>query len=125
MDIALTPDTYTPSVDNNGNYVDNVPIIQNGMHCPCSLKKAYDNTQKFNAHVKTKTHQRWLMFLNQNKANYYIELIKCKELLETQKQFIAKLESQLRSKTQSVEYLLEQITTNINNQPNVNLLDLD
>jgi hypothetical protein len=27
MDITLTPDIYRPSVDNNGNYVDNIPII--------------------------------------------------------------------------------------------------
>ena len=127
MDLITSPDIYTPSVNTDGNYIDYIPIIINGLFCPCGTRKdkTYEKSSKFATHIKTKCHQKWLTMLNQNKANYYIELIKCKELLETQKQFIAKLESQLRSKTQSVEYLLEQITTNINNQPNVNLLDLD
>jgi len=28
MEITTTPDTYTPSVDENGNYIDNIPIVK-------------------------------------------------------------------------------------------------
>ena len=38
-DITLTPDTYIPSVDNRGNYIDNIPIIKNGIICLCGARK--------------------------------------------------------------------------------------
>ena len=34
MDIILTPDIYAPSVDSNGNYIDNIPEIINGITYP-------------------------------------------------------------------------------------------
>lgn len=87
MDIALTPDIYTPSIDDNGNYIDNIPIIKNGIICECGARKdkIYDNGTKFATHIKSQKHQKWLMLLNQNKANYYVESIKNKEVLESQK----------------------------------------
>ena len=86
MDITITPDTYTPSVDNNGNYIDNIPIIKNSLFCPCGSRKdkTYENTTKFATHIKSKSHEKWLIILNQNKANYYVEMIKNKELVEAQ-----------------------------------------
>ena len=34
MDIAKTPDLYTPSVDENGKYIDSkLVIIRNGIRC--------------------------------------------------------------------------------------------
>lgn len=44
MDLTLTPDTYVPIL-NNGNYVDKVPNIQNGIYCPCGSRhnKVYNH----------------------------------------------------------------------------------
>jgi hypothetical protein len=96
MDIAITPDTYTPSVQ-GGDYVDNIPVIRHGVYCPCGSRKdkPYDTTAKFAAHIKTKTHQKWLMMLNQNKANYYVEMITQKELIENQRKIIAQFVNSL------------------------------
>ena len=128
MDITITPDTYTPSVDNNGNYIDNIPIIKNGLFCPCGSRKdkTYENTTKFSAHIKSKSHQKWLIILNQNKANYYVEMLKNKELVEAQQKIIIQLENQLHKKTLTIDYLTDQLTNKTRQQEcNINLLDIN
>ena len=124
MDITLTPDTYTPSVDDNGKYIDNVPFIKNGLICPCGSRKdkAYEDTSKFSSHTKTKCHQKWLLILNQNKANYYVEMLKNKEIVESQQKIIVHLENQLSKKALTIDYLTEQLTRNTN--PRIETIDL-
>jgi len=128
MDITLTPDTYTPGVNDNGDYVDCIPIIKNGLFCLCGSRKekAYENTIKFSAHIKSKSHQKWISSLNQNKANYYVEMVKNRETIENQKQIISKLENQLHKKTLTIDYLTEQLTYKTNqSQTSVDLLGLN
>jgi hypothetical protein len=128
MEITITPDTYTPSVDNNGNYIDNIPIIKNGLFCPCGSRKdkTYENTIKFATHIKSKSHQKWLMILNQNKANYYVEMLKNKELVENQQKIIIQLENQLKNKTLTIDYLTNQLTINTRQiVSTVDLLDIN
>lgn len=124
MDITTIPDMYTPSVNNEGNYIDNIPIMKNRIFCPCGTRKdkPYESASKFACHIKTKSHQKWLMLLNQNKANYYVELIKTKDLVESQQQIIAQLENQLQKKSLTIDYLTEQLTKKMN-QPE-NIIDL-
>lgn len=125
MDLNLTPDTYTPSVDNNGNYIDNIPIIKNGLLCPCGSRKdkIYETISKFNSHTKTKKHQKWLSILNQNKANYYIESLKNKELVQNQQQIIAQMEIKLKNKDRTIDYLTEQLQPKITES--YDLLDIN
>ena len=136
MDITLTPDIYTPSVDSVGNYIDNIPMIRHGIICPCGSRKdkAYENASKFAVHIKTKAHQKWLIILNQNKANYYVEMMKSKEVVENQRKLIAQLENQLQKSLLTINLLSEQlhhIKTNNNflnnlSQPEtINLLDIN
>jgi hypothetical protein len=75
--------------------------------------------------LKSQKHQKWLMLLNQNKANYYVESIKNKEVLESQKKIIARLENQLQTKSMTIDYLTKQLSDN-NKQTDrsVNLIDL-
>jgi thioredoxin-related protein len=127
MDLTITPDTYIPSVNEQGNYIDNIPSIKNGILCPCGSRKdkIYENVAKFTAHIKSKSHQKWLMLMNQNKANYYIEMLKNKELVENQQKIIANLENQLKIKTLTIDYLTEQLTNKKTQQIcEINLLDL-
>jgi len=128
MDITITPDTYMPSVDDNGNYIDNIPIIKNGLFCPCGSRKdkTYENSTKFATHTKTKSHQKWLMILNQNKANYYVEMLKNKELVENQQKIITQLENQLHKKTLTIDYLTDQLTNKTRQiVPTIDLLDIN
>ena len=39
MDLITSPDIYTPSVNTDGNYIDYIPIIINGLFCPCGTRK--------------------------------------------------------------------------------------
>jgi thiamine pyrophosphate-dependent acetolactate synthase large subunit-like protein len=112
MDLFITPDIYTPSINDNGNYVDHMPIIKHGIYCSCGSRKdkVYENVAKFAHHVKSKTHQKWLEHLNQNKANYYVEMLKTKELAENQQKIIAQMETQLHKKSLTIDYLTEQLT---------------
>jgi len=128
MDITITPDIYTPSVDDTGKYIDNIPNITNGMFCPCGSRKnkMYENTNKFATHTKSKYHQKWLVSLNQNKANYYVEMLKNKEIVENQQKIITQLENQLRKKALTIDYLTEQLITKTMQQPcSVDLLDIN
>lgn len=126
MDITTTPDTYAPNIDDAGNYIDHIPIIYNGLVCLCGTRKdkRYENTTKFAVHTKSKTHQKWLHSLNNNKANYYVETLKHKELIENQRITIGHLENKLSKKNLTIDYLTEQLVSkNVHPNSNVNLLD--
>jgi hypothetical protein len=128
MDISLVPDTYTPSIDDNGNYIDGRPQMMNGISCLCGSRrqKVYETQTKFSTHCKTKIHQKWLQQLNHNKANYYIELQQMKDIHESQKQIIARLENEVSNKSRTIDYLTHQLCTDkIQHRPDVDLLDIN
>jgi hypothetical protein len=127
MDLNLTPDTYTPGVDTNGNYIDVNVKITNGIYCPCNKNKiAYKNMSSFCNHKKSKTHQKWLKQLNNDKANYYVKLIELNEIYESQKKIIHQLENELKKKLLLIDYLTEQVTNNAHNiTRNIDLLEIN
>ena len=130
MDITLTPDTYMPCVDDNGNYTDNIPIIKHGLFCPCGSRKdkSYDTSSKFSVHTKSKSHQKWLSNLNANKVNYYVENEKLMETIKNQRIIIAKLEKDVSNKILTIDYLTQQLNHNklfLKNVPTANLLEFD
>ena len=97
MDLALDSDIYEPIMDEKGNYMDYLPPsnkFQNGLRCACGSRKehVFDSRPSFASHTKTKTHQKWLTDLNNNKMNYFSENIKLNETITTQKIVIAKLQ---------------------------------
>ena len=75
-------------------------------------------------------HQKWLNQLNNDKANYYIELIKLKENCENQKRIIQEMENELKRKSLTIDYLTEQVTKNNNSNitnisTTIDLLDIN
>jgi len=132
MELNRTPDTYVPSVNDLGDYVDVTPAFHSlpfGLLCPCALRKdkKYDSHTSFTTHTKTKTHQKWLASLNANKANYYVENIKLQETLQSQRLIIARLEKEVQQKSMTIDYLTQQLCKkNIPTCKTVdNLLDFD
>ena len=125
MDLSLTPDVYIPSVDDAGNYIDEIPIIIHGMFCPCGSRKdkEYTTTAKFSAHTKSQAHQNWLSSLNQNKANHYAMMIKNKKIVKDQRKIISELECHLREQRQNIATLIAQLTKS--NAPIGDLLDIN
>ena len=114
MELITEPDIYSPSVSDNGSYIDKIPSfnsLKNGLRCPCGARKdkTYDTHNIFSSHIKTKCHQNWLSNLNLNKANYYIENEKLKETLQNQKLIIAKLEKDVHTKIMTIDYLTQQL----------------
>ena len=116
MELVTEPDTYSPNMDCTGNYVDKVPSfntisIANGIRCSCGTRKdkIYTSHATFTAHIKTKTHEKWLQDLNTNKANFYIENQKLRDVVHSQKIMIGKLELELTNKNMTIDYLTKQL----------------
>ena len=111
MELVVEPDVYMPSIDDLGNYVDKIHVFKKGLTCPCGSRKdkVYETNAIFSAHVKTKTHHKWLSDLNLNKANHYIENEKLKEVVQNQRLIIARAEAEINNKNMTISYLTMQI----------------
>ena len=124
MELSLEPEIYSPSVDENGNYIDSCPnSIQFGVSCPCGAKSnwIYNSKSKFKSHCSSITHKKWLKQLNTDKQNYYKDNIKLQNTIKAQQQIIQQLENKLLQKQTIITYL-----ENKNNiDTNINLLDID
>ena len=139
MELITEPDVYDPGVDDDGKYIDKVPSFNNlphGLRCPCGTRKdkCYTSNTTFTAHIKTKTHQKWLEDLNLNKSNYFVEYEKLKELVQNQRLIIARLERDLNSKNITIDYLTQQLaglisgcqqSACVNAKYNTDLLEFD
>ena len=126
-EITTEAELYSPSIDNLGNYIDRVPPFSKGIRCPCGSRKdkTYDTHSIFRQHIKTTSHQKWLSNLNLNKANYYIENEKLKEVIQNQKLIIAKLEKDINSKSMTIDYLTQNLNRKSNSNIVENLLEFD
>ena len=116
MELVVESDIYSPSIDDIGNYIDNVPsfnTLLNGLRCPCGSRKnkSYMTHTMFASHIKSKSHQKWLSALNANRANYYTENENNIEIIQQQKIFIAKLEKEISVKNMTIHYLTQQLMT--------------
>lgn len=138
MELVVEPDIYSPSINDNGLYVDKVPpfnYIKKGLSCPCGSRKdkIYETHSVFVAHTKTKTHQKWIEMLNTNKANFYVDLEKAKEVISNQRLIIAKLEKDVSNKIMTIDYLTQQLHNTQSSSSNattstsfiIDLLDFD
>lgn len=117
MELTTEPDIYAPSIDINGNYIDNIACFNNtkhGLRCPCGSRKdkVYTTYSTFSTHVRTNCHQKWLANLNLNKANYYVENEHLKSTVQNQKMIIAQLDKEIQSKNMTIDYLTQQLVNN-------------
>ena len=116
MELATEPDTYSPNIDHHGSYADKVPsfntaALANGLRCSCGTRKdkVYTSAAMFASHIKTKTHEKWLQDLNANKANFYIENKKLRDLIQSQKIMLGRMEVDLMNKSLTIDYLTQQL----------------
>jgi hypothetical protein len=117
MELATEPDVYSPSIDENGNYIDKIPsfntnALANGLRCPCGTRKdkVYLTGALFAAHCKSKTHEKWVQDLNTNKSNFFTENQKLRDVVHAQKIMIGKLELDVSSKNMTIGYLTHELT---------------
>lgn len=128
MELVTEPNTYTPSIDESGDYFDKIPpfsTLKHGIRCPCGSRKdkIYESYGVFSAHIKTKCHQKWLATVNLNKVNYFVENEELKTTIHNQRMIIAKLERELQNKVMTIDLLTQQIVAKQNTVNN--LLDFD
>lgn len=94
MSLITDSDEYSPGVNNDGMYVDQIPSFNNrqqGIRCPCN-NHVFAARQNFAIHIRSGGHKRWLENLNSNRANYFTELDAERQTVRQQKIIIAKLE---------------------------------
>jgi len=127
MNLSLESDIYEPTTDSGGNYEDFLPPsskFKNGLRCPCGARKdhIFDSRQSFSSHIKSKTHLKWLSDLNTNKMNFFTECEKLKEIVNSQKIIIAKLEKEVNTHKHTIINLAQQLASK---GPENSILDLD
>ena len=129
MDLIVQSDTYMPSVDDFGNYIDKVPSsFRNGIVCPCGSRKdkVYETSSIFHTHTKSKCHQKWLLQMNLNKSNFYVENEKNKDVIHNQRLIIAKLEKEINGKNITIDILAQQLASyKTDTDKTINLLEFD
>jgi hypothetical protein len=129
MELAVESDIYTPSISNEGNYIDIIPSFNNikyGLICPCGSRKdkKYLTNSFFASHLKSKCHQNWLINLNLNRANHYIENKELVEILKNQRIIIGSMEKKINQKNVTIDLLMNQINQlKLNNNTVTNLID--
>jgi hypothetical protein len=130
MDLITEPEDYTPSLNDNGEYIDNTPsnnskIFKIGMRCPCGTRKdiVFTEPSKFKVHIKCKKHQEWLKNINDNRFNYIIENKKAQETIMNQRQLIVERDTIIRCLVKEIAKL-EVHLKEIKNPPQ-DLLDID
>jgi hypothetical protein len=96
MEVALTPDVYQLSTDNDGNFYDSINYITNPVTCPCGtrINKAFTRKTMM-GHIKCKTHKAWVCEQNSNKGNILADNYEKDQLIESQKNIINKLNSEV------------------------------
>jgi hypothetical protein len=122
MELTVESDTYAPTLNDSGKYIDCMPRFGtniSGYYCPCGARKEklYTSSSIMSAHMKTKTHQKWIELLNLNRQNQFVENIKLQETISQQRLIIAKLEKAnaakdmaLLDKDRTISYLTKQLS---------------
>ena len=130
MDLQVESDIYEPNINNEGDYSDYLPTgskFKNGLRCPCGTRKEhiFDTRVSFSGHIKTKTHQKWILDLNANKMNYFTENIKLNETISNQKFIIAKLQRENDENLKLIVHLTKKIEIKENAGIVIDLLSFD
>ena len=127
MEIATQAEMYSPSIDDQGNYIDKISTFMYGIRCPCGSRKdkVYESSSVFTTHTKTKCHQNWLKSVNLQKANYYTECEHLKETVKTQRIVIANLQKDLHFRKLTIDYLTKQLVHITTSEDEINLIEFD
>ena len=127
MSLVTDSDYYSPGVNNDGIYVDQIPSFNGrtqGIRCPCN-NNTFAARQNFAIHIKSIGHKRWLENLNSNRANYFTELDAERQLVKQQKIIIARLEKEKSDLMRMVNTLSAINNAATANENNVDLMNFD
>lgn len=114
MATICEPDTYEPTLNEDGTYVDMLQFTwpSSGFRCNCGTRKdkVFTTRGKFAQHTKTKGHEKWLNSLTNNKMNHYNECIRLEKINKEQQQMITKYTNEISQK----EIIISALTRLVN-----------
>tara|TARA_B100001094_G_C17517843_1_gene478649 strand:+ start:140 stop:505 length:366 start_codon:yes stop_codon:yes gene_type:complete len=121
MEVSLTPDTYTPLIDNNV-YTDtfNFTFPKSGLKCGCGSNTTFTDMSKFKTHTKGKKHNKWLEEMTKNNGNYYNQLQKAERTTREQQKIIANKDKKIIELETIIQYLKKE-----NDNKVFNMMKLD
>lgn len=122
-DLATVAELYVPTMNDSGNYVDGIiPKINCGLRCSCGSKTVFETRTSFKTHSNTQIHKNWIESLNTNRANYYVETLKQKEIIENQRMIIQQQSKKIQiknyviqEKEQTINYFRSQLNKDVDN----------
>jgi hypothetical protein len=114
MELATEPDVYAPIMNNEGEYIDKVPPLhsmKNGMYCPCGgrVNKTYNTTTSMKQHFTRTCHKQWIVQLNNNKTNYYVECNNLRQTVRNQQIIIQQMELEMMKKQRMIEFIQNEL----------------
>jgi hypothetical protein len=135
MSLITDSDEYSPGIANDGTYIDQIPSFNGkpqGFRCPCS-NKCYASRPLLVSHIKTVNHKKWIESLNANRANYFADLEKERQvvrelrILVAQKDFeISKMEREKREFMKMIHFLSDMNSSaSASNASQLDLLDFN
>jgi len=129
---ALTPDTYAPSVGDNGKYFDSSTSIAFGRNtpgigCGCGSRTVFKSRQGFTQHCARPIHKKWLTVLDNESKNHFKELQKSRETIRHQQLLIAHRDKRIieLERTISTITINQNLTRDAPNPPTGDLLGFD
>lgn len=134
MSLITESDTYSPALNLEGLYVDQIPSFthfKDGIICPCS-KLCYKSRPSFVAHAKTAGHKKWIESLNTSRNSHVLDLEKERQVTYQQKIQIARMELEIAKLEREKRKMIEMIhfLSDLNasrpaiHEQEINLLDL-
>lgn len=94
--IQSESDIYSPTVSNEGEYIDFIPTPFSTIKCPCTkICRQFSSRTSFIQHCKTQRHIMWLQNINSEKHNFYKELIKANTIVKQQQVLLTQKENEI------------------------------
>lgn len=134
MDLILTPDTYEPSINEKGDFIDKIPswscLKGKGIMCACGSRKnkVYETSSLFTSHIRSQTHKKWIEGLNANKVNLYMENVQMKKIIQELRHILshyekemARLKQQYTIEITNKEQVIQSLTSLIGETTNDNI----
>ena len=108
--LVTDSDIYCPFVNENKQYVDKIPsftTLPQGLRCVCGARrdKTYNSHTIFAAHIKSKTHAKWLAELNVSHPNLYKENQEMKTTVRNQQMIISRMDREISDQSVTIRYL--------------------
>jgi predicted RNase H-like nuclease (RuvC/YqgF family) len=126
-ELALIEEKYKPQLDENGNYIDKLPLkehILRGIKCECS-NNSYNTCAKLKTHFNTIRHKEWLSNMNHIKNNLHIENNNFHEVIKQQKEQIIEYQKKIIEYEITFKLLLNEITELKSNKEKIEELQIN